>query len=343
MQSKLPNSELSIFAAMSTMAAQHNAVNLSQGFPDFPTDSYLIELVADAMHEGHNQYAPLAGIYSLREKICDMVKHLHKKSYDPATEVTITVGATEALYTAITAFVHSGDEVILLKPCYDSYEPTILLQGAIPVLVQLEAPYDKVDWEAVSNAVTSRTRMILINTPHNPSGMMFSKEDMLQLENIVRDTDIIILSDEVYEHIIFDGNQHESVARFSGLAERSLIVASFGKTFHTTGWKMGYCLAPEELMKEFQKVHQNIVFCVNHPTQRGLDIYLENSSHYRGLGAFYQQKRDYFLDLIKDSRFKFKPSQGTYFQLLDYSDITDENDVAFAKRLITKNGIASIP
>ena len=343
MPSKLPHTEISIFAKMSALAAKHNAVNLSQGFPDFPVDTELVELVSQAMRDGHNQYAPLAGIFSLRERICAMVKDLHGKSYDPAKEVTLTAGATEALFCAITAFVHPGDEVVVIKPCYDTYEPTIILQGAKPVPVQLEAPYNKINWEKVNEAVTAKTRMIIINTPHNPSGMMFSKEDMLSLQKIVSGTNILILSDEVYEHIIFDGKSHISVSQFEELAKRAIIVSSFGKTFHTTGWKMGYCLAPADLMAEFHKIHQNVVFCVHHPTQVALTKYLENESKYRDLGAFYQQKRDNFLDLIKDSRFTFKPSAGTYFQLLDYSQITTENDVVFAEKLITENGIASIP
>ena len=343
MPSKLPHTEISIFAKMSALAAKHNAVNLSQGFPDFPVDTELVELVSQAMRDGHNQYAPLAGIFSLRERICAMVKDLHGKSYDPAKEVTLTAGATEALFCAITAFVHPGDEVVVIKPCYDTYEPTIILQGAKPVPVQLEAPYNKINWEKVNEAVTAKTRMIIINTPHNPSGMMFSKEDMLSLQKIVSGTNILILSDEVYEHIIFDGKSHISVSQFEELAKRAIIVSSFGKTFHTTGWKMGYCLAPADLMAELHKIHQNVVFCVHHPTQVALTKYLENESKYRDLGAFYQQKRDKFLDLIKDSRFTFKPSAGTYFQLLDYSQITTENDVVFAEKLITENGIASIP
>tara|TARA_R110002020_G_scaffold303939_5_gene519691 strand:+ start:33427 stop:34563 length:1137 start_codon:yes stop_codon:yes gene_type:complete len=343
MPSKLPHTEISIFAKMSALAAKHNAVNLSQGFPDFPVDTELVELVSQAMRDGHNQYAPLAGIFSLRERICAMVKDLHGKSYDPAKEVTLTAGATEALFCAITAFVHPGDEVVVIKPCYDTYEPTVILQGAKPVPVQLEAPYNAINWEKVNEAVTAKTRMIIINTPHNPSGMMFSKEDMLSLQKIVSGTNILILSDEVYEHIIFDGKSHISVSQFEELAKRAIIVSSFGKTFHTTGWKMGYCLAPADLMAEFHKIHQNVVFCVHHPTQVALTKYLENESKYQDLGAFYQQKRDKFLDLIKDSRFTFKPSAGTYFQLLDYSQITTENDVVFAEELITENGIASIP
>ena len=343
MKSKLPHTGMSIFSIMSSMAVKHNAINLSQGFPDFPTDPELVELVAKAMRSGYNQYAPLAGIFSLRERICEMVQNLHKRAYNSETEVTLTVGASEALYTAITAFVHRGDEVVVLKPAYDTYEPTILLQGGIPIPVQLEAPYVEVNWQKVKDVITEKTKMIIINTPHNPSGMMFSKQDMLELENLVKGTDILILSDEVYEHIAFDNREHQSVARFPALAERALITASFGKTFHTTGWKMGYCLAPKELMAEFQKVHQLTVFCVHHPTQRALAQYLKNPDKYLNLGEFYQKKRDKFLSLLKGSKFKFIPSQGTYFQLLDYSAITNENDVDFAERLTKEKSIASIP
>ncbi|WP_031426394.1 methionine aminotransferase [Flavimarina sp. Hel_I_48] len=343
MHSKLPDIGPSIFSKMSGMAVEYDAINLSQGFPDFPTDPQLIELVATAMREGYNQYAPLAGIYSLREKISEMIFALHGKRYDPETEITITVGASEALFNAITAFVQEGDEVIVIKPAYDVYEPAILVQGAKVVAVQLEPPYTQMNWEAVKNAISSKTRMIIINTPHNPSGMMFSTKDMQTLENLVKDTGILILSDEVYEHIAFDKRQHESASRFPKLAERALITGSFGKTFHVTGWKMGYCLAPAKLIREFQKVHQLNVFCVNHPTQRALAKYLENAENYLHLGQFYQEKRDFFLERVKQSRFKFEPAQGTYFQLMEYSAITEEADEAFAERLIKEYGLASIP
>ena len=343
MRTKLPEIGPSIFSVMSGMATECNAINLSQGFPDFPTDPDLIELVAQAMRDGYNQYAPLAGIYSLRERIGAMIYSLHGRQYDPATEITLTVGASEALFNAITAFVYTGDEVIIIKPAYDIYEPPILMQGAKPVSVQLKPPYTHLDWEAVKSAISPKTRMIIINTPHNPSGMMFSKADMQTLEKLVKDTNILILSDDVYEHITFDGRQHESAARYPHLAERALITASFGKTFHVTGWKIGYCLAPAVLMRELQKVHQLNIFCVHHPTQRALATYLENPDKYLYLANFYQKKRDFFLDLLQDSRFIFEPTQGTYFQLLDYSAITQEPDVAFAERLTKEYGVASIP
>lgn len=325
------------------MALDYDAINLSQGFPDFDTDPVLIDLVTKAMKDGYNQYAPLPGIYSLREQISQMIGNLHGKTYDPESEITISVGASEALFCAITAFVHQDDEVILLKPAYDIYEPAIALQGAKPVSVQMEAPYTSINWDAVKQKISSRTRMIVINTPHNPSGMMFSKNDMQQLENLVKDTDILVLSDEVYEHMAYDSREHESAARFPHLAERALITGSFGKTFHITGWKMGYCLAPKALTTDFRKVHQLNVFCVQHPVQRAMAEYLKNDQNYLNLGRFYQQKRDFFNEKISASRFKFVPTQGSYFQLLDYSAITDEPDTAFAERLTQEHGVASIP
>ncbi|RXG29149.1 methionine aminotransferase [Leeuwenhoekiella marinoflava] len=343
MRSKLPDSKLSIFAVMSKLAADYGALNLSQGFPDFDTDPALIQLVTEAMQAGHNQYAPLAGNLRLREKIAELVQELRGKYYNPESEITLTVGASEALYVAITAFVHRDDEVIVLKPAYDIYEPSILLQGGVPVPVQLEAPYTHINWDAVAAAITPKTRMLIINNPHNPSGMTFQKADLERLEDLVRGTNILILSDEVYEHIVFDNQKHQSVASVPGLAERSLITASFGKTFHTTGWKTGYCLAPKALMHEFKKVHQNTVFCVHHPTQVALATYLEEPRHYLNLSAFYQRKRDVFIEAIAASRFQFTPSAGTYFQMLDYSKITDEPAPAFAERLTKENGLASIP
>ncbi|MFD2825643.1 methionine aminotransferase [Leeuwenhoekiella polynyae] len=343
MRSKLPDSKLSIFSVMSKLAAEYGALNLSQGFPDFDTDPALIQLVTEAMQAGHNQYAPLAGNLRLREKIAALVLELRGKYYNPESEITLTVGASEALYVAITAFVHRDDEVIVLKPAYDTYEPTILVQGGVPVPVQLEAPYTSINWDAVAAAITPKTRMLIINNPHNPSGMIFQKADLERLEALVHGTDILILSDEVYEHIVFDNQQHQSVASVPGLAERSLITASFGKTFHTTGWKTGYCLAPKALMHEFRKVHQSTVFCVHHPTQVALATYLEEPGHYLNLSAFYQRKRDVFIEAIKDSRFQVTPSAGTYFQMLDYSKITDEPAPEFAERLTKENGLASIP
>jgi len=341
--SKLPEVTTSIFSVMGQMAHTYNAINLSQGFPGFDTDPELHALVTEAMASGHNQYAPMQGMYSLREQIALKLNTLYGSEYHPETEVTVTVGATQAIYTAISAFVNVNDEVIVLKPAYDSYEPAILVNGGKVVPIQLKAPKYKVDWEVVQKAITPATKMLIINTPHNPTGTVLTKADMVKLQETLDGTNIILLSDEVYEHIIFDGVTHESIAKYPKLAERAFITASFGKTFHNTGWKMGYVVAPKYLMSEFQKVHQFAVFSVHHPTQKAFAHYLKTPSHYLELGAFYQRKRDFFLELIKESRFKMTPSSGTYFQLLDYSTITDERDTLFAKRLIKEKGIASIP
>ena len=295
------------------------------------------------MREGHNQYAPMPGHFGLREVITQKIEALHKHHYHPETEITITVGATQAIFTAITAFIGHGDEVIVIKPAYDCYEPAIALNGGKPIYIQLNAPAYQIDWNSFKDKITERTKMVIINTPHNPSGKILSKKDMEQLQDLLRPTNIILLSDEVYEHIIFDGEEHQSASRFPDLAARSFICASFGKTFHVTGWKMGYCAAPEALMEEFRKVHQFAVFCVDHPVQRALATYLKTPSHYLNLNTFYQQKRDYFLKGIAASRFTFTPSAGTYFQLLDFSTITQKEDNAFGKELIKNHKIASIP
>ena len=325
------------------MAADNNALNLSQGFPNFKSDPLLIELVNQAMKDGYNQYAPMPGDLGLREVISQKTASLHNKKYNPATEITVTAGATQAIFTIIAAVIDRGDEVIIFTPAYDCYDPSIELFGGKTIPVQLKAPDYEVDWNEVENKITSKTKMVIINTPHNPSGMIFSEKDMLQLQDLAEKHNLLVLSDEVYEHIIFDGNTHFSAARFPALASRSFITASFGKTFHNTGWKMGYCLAPEPLMTEFRKVHQYNVFSVNNPMQKALATYLKTPDHYLGLSAFYQQKRDYILELIKDSRFKIIPSKGTYFQMLDFSEISQESDIAFAERLTKENKIASIP
>jgi methionine aminotransferase len=342
-KSKLPDVKTTIFTTVGNLARKHNAIDLSQGFPNFEADPELLSLVTKAMSEGHNQYAPMPGYYGLREIISKKIESLHNHIYNPEKEITITVGATQAIFTAITALVNAGDEVIVLKPAYDCYEPAIILNGGVPVYVQLDAPDYSIDWEMFKSNITAKTKMVIINTPHNPSGKILTKKDMEILESILKPTDIILLSDEVYEHIIFDGETHCSASRFKDLANRSFICASFGKTFHVTGWKIGYCVAPTELMNEFKKVHQFAVFCVDHPVQRALATYLKDSLHYLELNNFYQQKRDFFLDGIKDSRFKFKPSRGTYFQLLDYSAISMENDESFGNRLIVEHQLASIP
>lgn len=342
-QSKLPEVPTSIFSVMSALAHQENAVNLSQGFPDFASDSKLIQLVHNAMIDGKNQYAPMPGIFSLRKAIAEKMELLYGVSYNPENEITITAGATQAIFTVIAATVKKDDEVIIFKPAYDCYQPTIELFGGKAISVQLNPEDFNIDWELVKGLISDKTKMILINTPHNPSGRILSKNDMLQLEALLKNTNILLLSDEVYEHIIFDGEQHQSAALFPGLAERAFIVASFGKTFHNTGWKVGYCLAPSILMKEFQKVHQFNVFSVNHPMQVALAEYLKSPNNYLELGNFYQQKRDLFLSLIKDSRFIFTPSKGTYFQLLNFKNITDETDIDFAIKLTKEHKIAGIP
>jgi methionine aminotransferase len=341
--SKLPNIETTIFTTVGNLAREHNAIDLSQGFPNFDSDPMLIDLVTNAMQNGHNQYAPMPGYYGLREVISEKIIKAHGYEYHPETEITVTVGATQAIFTAINAFVHAGDEVIVIKPAYDCYEPAILVNGGVPVYLQLPPNDYRIDWLAFKKLISPKTKMIVLNTPHNPTGQILSKDDIQKLEAILKPTNIILLCDEVYEHIIFDGKAHESACRFPDLANRSFVCASFGKTFHVTGWKMGYCLAPSNLMEEFRKVHQFAVFCVDHPVQRAMAAYLQNENHYLNLNAFYQEKRDYFLDGLSASKFKWKASQGTYFQLLDYTDITDEPDEIFAKRLITEIGIASIP
>ena len=341
--SKLPELPTSIFTTMSQMATEYGALNLSQGFPDFSPDPKLLECVHDAMRKNFHQYAPLGGIFPLREQIAGKIHRCYGASYHPQKEITVTVGATQALFTAISAFVWPGDEVIVLKPAYDCYEPSIVANGGIPVPIQLKGKTYQVDWGEVAQKINPKTRMIIINSPHNPSGAVFSKEDMLQLEKLLQGTDILVLSDEVYEHLVFDNALHESVSKFPDLASRSLVCASFGKTFHVTGWKMGYCAAPDYLMKEFQKIHEFAVFCVNHPLQHALAAYLKNPEPYMGLGDFFETKRDYFLEGISGSRFQFTPTQGTYFQLLDYSNISGEPDVQMAERLTKEFGIASIP
>ena len=328
---------------MSGLARKHNALNLSQGFPNFEPDPELIDLIGKALKEGYNQYAPMAGIFSLRKVIAEKIEMLYGHSYRPDTEVTITAGATQAIYTAITAFVKTGDEVVVFKPAYDCYEPAILASGGVPVFLQMKGKDFKIDWQEFRDKLTPKTRMVVINTPHNPSGVIFSSEDLLQLQEALNSTNCIVLSDEVYEHIVFDGMQHESVSRYPGLAARSIVCASFGKTFHATGWKMGYCVAPEKLMREFQKIHEFNVYCINHPFQRALAEYLKQADKYLELGPFFQEKRDFFLRAIGPSRFKFTPAKGTYFQILDFSEITDEGDVAFAKRLTEEYRLASIP
>src|ERR1017187_5550388 len=297
-RSKLPKVGTTIFTVMSALANEHKAINLSQGFPNFETSPELISLVNKFMKKGLNQYAPMQGIMPLREAIAEKMNDLYNAKYNPETEINITAGGTQAIYAAIAAVVQQDDEVIIFEPAYDCYAPAIELQGGIPVYIQLKAPDYHIDWEEVKKLVSHRTRMIMINTPHNPTGAVMNAADMKQLEKITNNTDIIILSDEVYEHIIFDGLEHQSIAKYPKLADRSFVIFSFGKTYHSTGWKMGYCLAPSNLMTEFRKVHQFMVFCANTPIQYALAEYMKNKNEYLELGKFYQEKRDYFIDLI---------------------------------------------
>lgn len=341
--SKLPGVETSIFAVMSGLANQHKAINLSQGFPDFPVSEKLISSIHKKMKAGLNQYAPMPGVAEFREQIVKKAYKTYGIEYNVDSEVTVTAGATQALFTAIAAFIREEDEVIVFEPAYDSYGPAVRLNGGVVKYSQLRLPDYHIDWQEVARMITHRTKMIIINTPHNPSGSILSEEDMLQLQKITKNTDIIILSDEVYEHIIFDGKKHESVCAYPDLAERGLVVGSFGKTFHATGWKMGFVLAPANLMKEFRKAHQFNVFAVNTPIQHALADYMTDPENYLHLGEFYQQKRDFFTERVKGSRFKIIPSYGTYFQLLDYSAISEEKEMDFATRLITEFGLASIP
>ena len=328
---------------MSKMAQEYGAINLSQGFPDFNGDPRLVDLVERAMREGYNQYAPMPGDPELRAQIASKLNNNYGSNYSEETDITITAGATQAIFTAIAASIHKGDEVIVFSPAYDCYEPAVSLFEGVSRQIQLKPPNYSPDWEEVERSIGPKTKMIIVNSPHNPSGMLFSKEDMEELQRISVKHQLLVISDEVYEHIIFDGNIHNSAARFLGLAERTFITASFGKTFHNTGWKIGYCAAPKVLMEEFRKVHQYNVFSVNHPIQKALATYLQDAQTYEDLAAFYQQKRDLFLDLISSSRFKYVPSKGTYFQLLDYSEISSEGDIAFAEWLTKEKGLASIP
>ena len=341
--SKLPKIETSIFAVMSQMAHEHNAINLSQGFPDFPISKKLIELVNQNMKKGFNQYAPMPGVLELRQAIVDKIFDIYKVKYNPDTEITITAGATQGIFTTISALIKEDDEVIVFEPAYDSYVPAIKLNGGIPISIKLKEPDYKIDWNEVKKTINHHTKMIIINSPHNPTGAVLSEDDMKNLEKITNNTDIIILSDEVYEHIIFDNIRHESVCYYPKLRERSLVLFSFGKTFHATGWKMGYCLAPENLMKEFRKAHQFVVFACNTPVQYAIAEFLQDKENYIHISSFYQEKRDYFIKLLKGSKFTPVTSHGTYFQLLNYSKISTEKEMDFAIRLTKEHGVASIP
>ena len=342
-QSRLPYVGTTIFTVMSALANECGAINLSQGFPDFASPPLLLERVTHHMRAGQNQYAPMAGVLPLREAIAEKVESLYGAQYDPVAEITITAGATQAIYTAVTAMVHAGDEVIIFEPAYDSYVPAIQLAGGIAVHVGLKFPDYHIDWDQVAPLINPRTRMIIINSPNNPTGSVFSAADMQALIRLVKDTDIVIVADEVYEHIVFDGQRHESAARYPELACRSFIVSSFGKTYHVTGWKIGYCLAPRELMVEFRKAHQFIVFTCNTAVQFGLTDFMQEKAHYLDLAAFYQAKRDFFLSAIAGSRFAPLPSRGTYFQLCGYQNLSGERDVEFCQRMTREFGVAAIP
>jgi methionine aminotransferase len=341
--SKLPDIGVSIFSVMTALANEHKAINLSQGFPDFDCNPALVEAVAQAMRDGHNQYPPMPGVLALREAIAAKVERCYGARYDPATEIQITSGATAALYSTLTAFVRSGDEVLLFEPCYDSYVPVVRLSGGTPVFVSLRYPDYQVDWDEVSRKLSPRTRVILINTPHNPTGMVWTGDDMRRLAELVDGTDIVLVSDEVYEHIIFDGLRHHSLLRHADLRARACVVSSFGKTFHTTGWKVGYAVAPQPILTEVQRVHQFVTFTVHAPSQVAFAEFLGRDPLAAGLADFYQRKRDRFLDLIAGSRFKPLRCDGTYFQLLDYSAISADADRDMAMRLITEHRVASIP
>ena len=345
--SRLPLVGTTIFTVMSALAAEHKAVNLGQGFPDFECDPVLVNAVTQAMQAGHNQYPPMPGVPALRQAMADKMKALYGLGCDPATEITVTAGATQAILTALLAVVHPGDEVIVLEPCYDSYVPNIELAGGVPVRVPLTPGSFRPDFERISAAMTPRTRAILINSPHNPSGMVWSAADMQRLQDLLAPTDVLLISDEVYEHMVFDGEQHQSAARFLGLAARAFIVSSFGKTFHVTGWKVGTVVAPAALTAEFRKVHQFNVFTVNTPVQHALAAYMANPAPYLELSAFYQRKRDLFREGLSSTRFRMLAGEGTYFQCVDISDLAvperDLPDGDFCQWLTREIGVAAIP
>ena len=341
--SRLPQVGTTIFTVMSALAAEHQAVNLGQGFPDFDCDPQLLDAVNGAMRRGLNQYPPMPGVSVLREAVARKIEALYGHAYDAGTEITITAGATQAIITAVLALVHAGDEVIVLDPCYDSYDPSITLAGATPVHVPLTPRSFRPDFTRIAAALTPRTRAIIVNTPHNPSATTWSAHDMQQLAELLRPTDVIVISDEVYEHMVFDGQRHESAARFPELAARSVIVSSFGKTYHVTGWKVGFVAAPAPLMAEFRKVHQFNVFTVNTPVQHGLAAYMDSAEPYLQLPAFYQRKRDLFRAGLAATRFTLLPSEGSYFQVVDYSAISDASEEDFCRWLTTEVGVAAIP
>ncbi len=341
--SRLPNVGTTIFTVMSALAHEHGAVNLGQGFPDFDCDPRLIDAVNTAMRAGLNQYPPMAGVPALREAVAAKIAATYGHAYDPGTEITVTAGATQAIITIILAVVHPGDEVIVLDPCYDSYEPNIELAGGTAVHVPLTPGTFEPDFAKISAAITPRTRAIVVNTPHNPSATVWTAAHMAQLAALLRDTDILVIADEVYEHMVFDGAAHQSVARFPELAQRSFAVSSFGKTYHVTGWKVGYVAAPAPLMAEFRKVHQFNVFTVNTPVQHALASYMAEASHHLELPAFYQRKRDLFLDGLASTRLRPLKTRGSFFQCVDYSEASDLSEADFCRWLATEIGVAAIP
>ena len=343
LQSKLPAVGTTIFTVMSTLAVEKNAVNLGQGFPDFQCDPKLVDVVTDAMKQGLNQYPPMTGVPVLREAIAAKIAALYGRQYNAASEITITAGATQAIITIILAVVHAGDEVIVLEPCYDSYVPNIELAGGVVVRVPLTPGTFRPDFDRISAAITSKTRAILINSPHNPSGTVWTRDDMLRLQEILAPTQVLLISDEVYEHMVFDGQQHHSAAMFADLAARAFIVSSFGKTYHVTGWKVGYVAAPASLSAEFRKVHQFNVFTVNTPVQYGIAAYMTDPTPYQQLPAFYQRKRDLFRSGLQRTRFKLLPGEGTYFQCVNISDVSDLSETEFCKWLTSEIGVAAIP
>ncbi|MEP7056532.1 MAG: pyridoxal phosphate-dependent aminotransferase [Caldimonas sp.] len=342
-ESRLPKVGTTIFTVMSALATERGAVNLGQGFPDFDCDPKLVDAVADAMRRGLNQYPPMAGVPALREAVATKIEALYGHRYDPGTEITITAGATQAILSAILAVVHPGDEVIVLDPCYDSYDPNIAMAGAVAVHVPLTPGTFTPDFERIRASLTSRTRAMVINSPHNPSGTVWSKADMARLAELLRPTDVILISDEVYEHMVYDGALHQSVARFAELAARSIVVSSFGKTYHVTGWKVGYAAAPAALTAEFRKVHQFNVFTVNTPMQHGIATFMADAAHHLELPAFYQRKRDLFRAGLERTRLRALPSQGTYFQCVDYSAVNDLPEEDFCRWLTIEKGVAAIP
>lgn len=342
-RSKLPDAGTTIFTVMSAMATEYKAVNLGQGFPDFPMSEELTFLVDKAMKDGFNQYSPMPGWMPLREAIAEKISFLYGADINPASGITITPGGTYAIYTALTTILQPGDEVIVFEPAYDSYVPNILVNGAKPVLINLQFPDYSINWEEVKKKITTRTKAIMINSPHNPTGSILREKDIAELRSIVKDSSIFIISDEVYEHLIFDNIPHQSILRYPDLAERSFVCFSFGKVYHCTGWKLGYCVAPESLTAEFRKIHQYNCFSCHTPSQVGLAAFLSNKESYTSLGSFLQKKRDYFLELMKSTRFTMKESYGSYFICASYERITDEKDSELAIRLTKEAGVASIP